>query len=135
MNAFKTTATLGWVVRNFIVMVQGGRDQLVDILLFLEGVGLELLSLGVVPSEAAEARRFHMPPTWVSGKCKAQSKGGGGGSAAGARVGDVGPTMGRGLQKPSRTWLAHPRAEQWRDFSPEGSVSHPRSESLGSLSP
>ena len=42
------------------------------------------------------------------------------GAAAGAEVGDVGPTKSRGLQKPSCTWLAHPRAEQWRDFNQKG---------------
>ena len=42
--------------------------------------------LSVLPSKAAKARRLPPPSTWVSGTCRVQSEGGGGGQQGAARA-------------------------------------------------
>ena len=71
--------------------------------------------VSVLPSEAAEAERFHPPPPWVSGTCKAQSEGGGGGGAARAR-GDGAGAGGTGRA----AWLA----QRSRRLAWDGRVLH-----------
>ena len=56
MNAFKTMSALEWVVRNFIVMVQGRRDQLVDNLLFWgDGVGIAFIGCSALRGSQSQA--------------------------------------------------------------------------------
>ena len=66
--------------------------------------------VSVLPSEAAEAERFHPPPPWVSGTCKAQSEGGGGGGAARARGDGAGAGGTGGVAWLARTASAASRA-------------------------